>query len=497
MQKVMAQVASELPRNIGAAQRMLTFVSDALQFIGNVRYNAFLYLRPNYHVNNIVGAPFILHATLGTENAPSPYDFYHAGRAMEKGVGRAIGASSNDRAFIDAAGRPFTYGDLREIGVNSGLFKTEQQVLFSKGSLEEIIKVAEEMNVPKPIRAALSDAMNWPADVGNSTDNLWRMTSFIKAVREGKPITVAQEIGKKSLYDFGSLTAPERAFASRFLIFYTFSRVAAEQLAKTLGNPASLSRFLKQAQLAKNASEILYEASGGKDYDATRFLMKDKDLSKIAFSPKYVGTTKYLQFSPTLFASQDSFLTLAGILYAQTPLEVPFGGETGMLQFLDPFLKEAVAIMPEDEEKRRADRLRLVDPKQVALLQTVGGLPLFGDIIGEMTAIEPSRDTTVTYAGSEWQLDAASYGRYKELKRWANIAGLQSTANYYGQAFTDVRLPGRENIPSALGFGGRAVITPEQQEAAVLEKQAQDIGEIKRAREEQMKVKTVKEIKNK
>ena len=497
MQKVMTQVASELPRNIGSAQRMFEAVSTALQFIGNVRYNAFLYLRLNYHVNNIVGAPFILHATLGTENAPLVTDFYHAGRSMEKLIGRVIGGASNDFAFIDKAGRPFTYGDLREIGVNSGLFKTEQQVLFSKGSLEEIIKVAEEMNAPKPIRAKLSDAMNWPSDVGNSTDNMWRMASFIKAVREGKPLTVAQEIGKKSLYDFGSLTGPEKAFASRFLIFYTFSRVAAEQLAKTLGNPASLSRFLKQAQLAKNASEIVYEASGGKDYDVTRFLMKDKDLSKIAFSPKYVGTTKYLQFTPSLFASQDSFLTLAGILYAQNPLEVVAGGETGMAQFLDPLLKEGIATMPEDEQQKRADRLRLVDPRQVALLQTVGALPLFGDIIGEMTAIEPSRDTTVTYAGSEWQLDAPSYARYKELKRLASVAGLQSTANYYGQAFTDVRLPGRENVASALGFGGRAVVTPEQQEAAVLERQAQDIGEIKRGREEQMKVKAVKEIKNK
>jgi hypothetical protein len=157
-------------------------------------------------------------------------------------------------------------------------------------------------------------------------------------------------------------------------------------------------------------------------------------------------------------------------------------------------LKEAIAIMPEDEQQRRADRLRLVDPKQVALLQTVGGLPLFGSIIGEMTPIVPSRDTTVTYAGSEWQLDAASYGRYKELKRWANVAGLQSTANYYGQALTDVRLPGRENLAAATGFGGKAVVTPEQQELAVLKRQAEDIGEIRRAREEQAEVKAVKEI---
>jgi hypothetical protein len=503
--KVMTQVASELPRNLGAAQRIKEVVFNALQFIGNVRYNAFLYLRPNYHVNNVVGAPAILHATLGTENAPLVTDFYHAGRSMENGIGRVIGRSSNDRAFIDAAGRPFTYGDLREIGVNSGLFKTEQQVLFSKGSLEEIIKVAEGMN-PKPpqkVMAALRDAATWPAEVGNSTDNFWRMASFIKAVREGKPLTVAQEIGKKSLYDFGSLGPAERAFASRFLIFYTFARVAAEQLAKTLGNPASLSRFLKQAQFTKNASEILYEASGGKDYDVTRFLMKDRDLSKIAFSPKYVGTNKYLQFTPTLLAGQDSFMTLAGILYAQNPLEVVAGGETGLFQFLDPFLKEAVANMPEDEQQRRADRLRLVDPRQIALLQTVGALPLFIDTVvgvdvtggmGKLTAIEPSRDTTVTYAGSEWQLDAASYGRYKELKRWAAVAGLQSTANYYGQVFTDLRLPTRQNLEAATGFGAKAVVTPEQQELAVLERQVEDIGAIRRAREEQAQVKTVKEI---
>lgn len=496
-QKVMDQVASELPRNIGASQRILEATADALQFIGNVRYNAFLYLRPNYHVNNIVGAPAILHATLGTENAPLVTDFFHAAKSMEDGIGRAVGGSSNDLAFIDRSGRPFTYGDLREIGVNSGLFKTEQQVLFSKGSLDAIIDVAEEMSVPPGVMSALKSAAAFPADVGNSTDNLWRMSSFIKALREGKPVTVAQEIGKKSLYDFGSLTQVERDFASRFLIFYTFSRVAAEQLAKTLGNPASLSRFLKQAQLSKNINEILYEASGGKDTDVQRFLLKDKDLSRIAFNPKYVGTTKYLNFSPSLFASQDSFMTLAGILYAQNPLEVVAGGETGAFQFLDPLIKEFVAIIPEDEVKKRADRLRLVNPRQVALLQTVGGLPLFSDIIGPLVPIEPSRDTTVTYAGSEWQLDPASYARYKELNRFASVAGLQSTANYYGQLFTDVRMPGRENIMAAAGFGGRAVITPEQQEAAVLERQAQDIGEIKRAREEQMKVKTVKEIKNK
>ena len=492
---IMEAIVKDLPRNSGALQRATAALSDALQMIGNVRYNAFLYLRPNYHVTNIVSAPLILHATLGVEGAPLLPDFYHATRAMQSTVGKVVGAADNSIAFIDKAGRPFTYADLRELGVNSGLFKTEQQVLFSKGSLNAVIEDAKSLgaSIPKKVLAALNDAAGWPADWANSTDNFWRMSSFIKALREGKPVTVAQEIGKKSLFDYGSLTAAERAFASRFLIFYTFSRVAAEQLVKTLGNPASAARFVKQAAITRDVGKMVYDHAGGEEYDVRRLYMKDRDLAKAFWPSEKVGLNEYLKFTPSA-PSIDSFMQIAGILYARSPGEVVAGSETGMAQFLDPLLKEVIAIAPEEgDAKRRADRLRLVDPKHVASLTATQTLPLFTSIFGEMTPIEPGKETAITYNDSEWQLSPEGYRLYKEFNRWAQVAGLASTVNYYGQL--GIEAPGRGTAAKMLGFGAQERPSPEAQEQAVLKMQAEAVREREKLRKEQEALRVKKEIK--
>jgi len=523
---IMQAVIKDLPRNSGALQRATAAFSDALQFIGNVRYNAFLYLRPNYHVMNIVSAPLILHATLGIEGAPLFPDFYHATRAMQSSTAPAVaagtvaggivgaglgpvagvaagtavggavkriaGAADNTIAFIDKAGRPFTYADLRELGVGSGLFKTEQQVLFSKGSLDAVIEEAERLRVPQRVKQTILSPASWPADWANSTDNFWRMSSFIKALREGKPVTVAQEIGKKSLFDFGSLTAAERAFASRFLIFYTFSRVAAEQLVKTLGNPASAARFVKQAAVTRDIGKMVYEHAGGEEYDVRRFYMKDRDLARAFWPSEKVGLNEYLKFTPSA-PSVDSFMQIAGILYARNPGEVVAGAETGIFQFLDPLLKEIIAIAPEEgEAKRRADRLRLLDPKHVAALTATQTLPLFTSVFGDLTPIEPGKETAITYNDSEWQLSPDGYRLYKEFTRWAQVAGLMSTVNYYGQL--GVEAPGRGTVPKMLGFGAQERPSPEAQEQSVLEMQAQAVSEREKLRKEQDALRVKKEI---
>ena len=489
---IMQAVIKDLPRNSGALQRATVALSDALQFIGNVRYNAFLYLRPNYHVMNIVSAPLILHATLGIEGAPLFPDLYHATRAMQSTVGKVVGAADNTIAFIDKAGRPFTYADLRELGVGSGLFKTEQQVLFSRGSLDAVIEEAERLRVPQRVKQTILSPLSWPADWANSTDNFWRMSSFIKALREGKPVTVAQEIGKKSLFDFGSLTPAERAFASRFLIFYTFARVSAEQLTKTLGNPASAARFVKQAAVTRDIGKMVYEHAGGEEYDVRRFYMKDRDLARAFWPSEKVGLNEYLKFTPSA-PSIDSFMQIAGILYARNPGEVVAGAETGMAMFLDPLLKEIIAIAPEEgEAKRRADRLRLLDPRHVAALTATQTLPLFTSVFGDLTPIEPGKETAITYNDSEWQLSPDGYRLYKEFTRWAQVAGLMSTVNYYGQL--GIEAPGRGTVPKMLGFGAQERPSPEAQEQSVLEMQAQAVSEREKLRKEQDALRVKKEI---
>ena len=484
---VMQKIYSELPKNEGAAQKAIAGVWNALQYAGNIRYNAFLYLRPNYHTMNVVTAPLILHSTLGIENAPLLPDFYHATRAMQSGVGKAVGAADSTIAFIDKAGRPFTYGEIRDLGIRSGLFKTEQQVLFSQGSLEAVIKDAESLGaaVPKRVINALKDPLNWPADWANSTDNFWRMSSFIKGLREGKPVTVAQEIGKKSLFDFGSLGPKERAFASRFLIFYTFARVSAEQLVKSLGNPAAFSRFVRQAAITRDVGKLVYDHAGGEEYDVRRLYLKDKDLARIFWPNEKVGLYEYTSFTPGA-PSIDSFMTIAGLLYARTPLEVVAGTQTGLGQFADPLLKEIVLSAPErGDQERRADKLRLVDAKRIAALNTVGGLGVFTSVFGPITPINPTKETTTTYNDQEWQLTPDGYRLYKEFNRWSQVAGLASTGDYYSQLAPGLQLPGRDITAKALGFGAQERPTATVQEQAVLKMQSEAISERAKLREEQ------------
>jgi hypothetical protein len=482
--KVLEQIYTELPRQGDSAQKVATFIDDALKFIGGVRYNAFLYLRPNYHVGNIVTAPLIIHSTLGIENSPSLPDLYHATRTMQSGAGKAVGSTDNTVAFIDSVGRPFTYGDLRDMGTRSGLFKTEQQVLFSPGSLEEVSKEANKMGSPQPVLDALKTASNWPADWGNSTDNFFRMSSYIKALREGKPITVAQEIGKKSLFDFGTLTDAERAFASRYLIFYTFSRVAAEQLVKTLGNPASLSRVMKQAAVSRDLNAMLYEHAGGKRYDIRRFYMQDSDLARIFWPSEDVGMTQFTSFTPGN-PTIDSFMTIAGLLYARDTLEIGFGTETGLARFADPLIKEGLEVVREEKQKdKRAERLRLADARHVGLMTSLGTLGIFTSAFGELTPIEPARDTTITYNGKEWQLSPEGYDLYKQFNTWASTAGLMSTVNYYGQIPEGLDQPGRDRFAKMAGFGAQQRPGPAGQEQSVLKSQAKAVQERTKMREE-------------
>jgi hypothetical protein len=502
---VMQKIYSELPKNEGAAQKAIAGVWNALQYAGNIRYNAFLYLRPNYHTMNVVTAPLILHSTLGIENAPLLPDFYHATRAMQSGVGKAVGAADNTVAFIDKAGRPFTYGEIRDLGVRSGLFKTEQQVLFSQGSLEAVIEDAESLfklepgkfvgtTSPREVLRSLKDPQNWPADWANSTDNFWRMSSFIKGLREGKPVTIAQEIGKKSLFDFGSLGPKERAFASRFLIFYTFSRVSAEQLVKSLGNPAAFSRFVRQAAVTRDVGKLVYDHAGGEDYDVRRLYLKDKDLSRIFWPSEKVGLYEYTSFTPGA-PSIDSFMTIAGLLYARTPLEVVAGQQTGLGQFADPLLKEFILAAPErGDQERRADKLRLVDAKRVAALNTVGGLGVFTSVFGPITPINPTKETTATYNDQEWQLSPEGYRLYKEFNRWSQVAGLASTGDYYSQLAPGLQLPGRDITAKALGFGAQERPTATVQEQAVLKMQSEAISERAKLREEQQETQIKKSM---
>jgi hypothetical protein len=506
-QPVLNEIAKNLPKNTPAFQKAVKGLYDLLELVGNVRYNLFLYTRPAYHTTNAVTAPAIIHATLGIENAPGAADFGYAARAMQRGpVGMAVGASGDQIAFVDGIGRPFTYGDIRRLGVDSGIFKTEQQVLFNRGSYEKVIEDAAQMGLnPGAVRKVGSILASMPADVANSTDNFWRMSSFIGAIRRGAPIEVAQEIGKKSLFDYGSLNPVERAFASRLFIFYTFSRLQAENVVKLLGSTNGAARFVRQAAVTRDLQSLTYEYTGGKDYDIRRFYMKDRDLSRLFTVGEKIGLSEYTNFSPSI-PSIDSFMQIAALLYARNPIELTFGTQTGGGQFLDPLIKsgiDASSEKPASDAQRRADRLRLMAPEHVAALTNADSMPTASFLFGEMTPLIPSRETSKTYNDKEWQLTPEGYGLYKTMRTMFQIGGIESSLNYWAP-IGDVIIPGSEqNIGrpgKSVGLQATGLLSSQErptlsaQEEAVLRTQRDELQKREKFRADQQQMMELQQL---
>jgi hypothetical protein len=500
-QPVLNEIAKNLPKNTPAFQKVVKGLYDLLELVGNVRYNLFLYTRPAYHTTNAVTAPAIIHSTLGIENAPGAADFGFAVRAMQRGpVGNVVGASGDQIAFVDGIGRAFTYGDLRRLGVDSGIFKTEQQVLFNQGSYEKVIEDAAQMGInPGVVRKLGGVLLSMPADVANSTDNFWRMSSFIGAIRRGAPIEVAQEIGKKSLFDYGSLNPVERAFASRLFIFYTFSRLQAENVVKLLGSTNGAARFVRQAAVTRDLQSLMYEYTGGKDYDIRRFYMKDRDLSRLFTVGEKIGLSEYTNFSPSIPAI-DSFMQIAALLYARNPIELTFGTQTGGGQFLDPLIKsgiDASSEKPTSDAQRRADRLRLMAPEHVAALTNADSMPTASFLFGEMTPLIPSRETSKTYNDKEWQLTPEGYDLYKTMRTMFQIGGIESSLNYWAP-IGDVIIPGSEqNIGrpgKSVGLQASGLLSSQErptlsaQEEAVLRTQRDELQKREKFRADQQQM---------
>lgn len=491
-QQVFRTVAESIPQSQSGFQQAVAAVASATQLMGNVRYNMFLYSRLAYHSVNILTAPFILHSTLGIEGFPKFHALCDAARAMERGpIGKALGAADTAVAFRDAAGRVFTYEDLRDLGLRSGSMKTEQQVLFSGGVQEAIAEEARRMeaasgrSMPKAVVDRFTDVLSIPAEFANSTDNFWRMSSLAEALRQGKPVTVAQEIAKKSLFDFGSLTGPERVVASRFFIFYTFARVSAEQTARMMGSTEGAARFAKQAAVTRDVSALMASVTGDEEFDVRRFYLSDKQFTRVQLAQTQVGSNQFVQLFPSI-PSQDSFMTMMGILYAASPVEMVTGTKTGLGQYLDPFLKYAVEQAPESlEYQRRADKLRIMDPRHVAAICNTNSMLPSCMFFGDIAPLNPTRDTTATYMDKEWQLSEAGFQRYKTMAKTAEFMGLTSMTAYYTPLLVGeekLQLPGKDRLSSAIGVPYLSVVTPEQQEAAVLKKQA----DIMRQREMQI-----------
>ena len=491
---VMEALGKNLPKNKKVAQRFVDAVWSSLELLGQIRYNTMLYFRPAYHLVNLVTAPFMVHAIAGMEGQ----SYLPAYLIAAETIGRKVVSRDLDAiAFVSDTGKPYTHRDILDLGINSGLLKSEQQVLFAQGTLDSIIEDVFKMKGVGPGRRipGFSDYVpkgkegwklagkyiaNIPAEVASGSDNLFRTASLVQALKSGKPASVAQDIAKKSLLDYGTLSAAEREFASRFFLFYSFSRTMAEGIIKSIGNPAAAARFAKQAGLLKDVQRLVWEQSGGDDYDYKRFYQADKDLTRVAMATdKNIQGTRYDRMFPP-FAHLDGFMQVANLIWQKDFTKVIVGTETGGGQWLDPLIKEIMTTNLPGSIKKRAEDKRLMAPEHVAAWHLAPDA--FEAVFGELTPLLMDKETTTTYKDREWQLSPEGYRTYSTMAKAAELAGLQSAYKSLSPTiFSGIERPqveGQvEGTLEAFGMKAQAKMTLAQQEEAMLKDSAKTAQE--------------------
>jgi len=517
IQPILEAFARQINNNTQAplGQKLLEGFLKVLQTAGRIRYGAMLAARPAYHTMNIISGPALMHGTIG-KNMPMPLDVALASKvvALNERPGLFKGVASinvptpldlldpklemvrrvdgeNTILFKDKFGKPYTARDVLNIGIRSGAFKTEQQVLFNLQNFDEVVKMTEKMGLPQGYwtnwKADIMEAGGNLTDFANATDNTYRTAALIKALRAGLPEDVGKTIGRRSLFDYGSIGEVEKAIVSRFLMFSSFARLQGEQLIKALGSTAGASRFVKQMAFAKDTNKFVYEAAGGEDYDTNRILTTDKNQMKYRWPANLkIGTSEAIrmtQASP--YPQGDSFMQIVNLLYQASPTRMLSSPETGVAQFLAPEIQTFVKEMTERQKKTRKQKLKLVDPRHMLMWNMFP--EFFESTFGPVKRLEPSDETSTTYNGAEWALvDPDGYDRYAYMERWAPAIGLKSVYDAYSPLFegegreVDVPIQGGESAKKLFGFGNQVVLTPSQAESGVLKRQSEELNLIQK-----------------
>lgn len=231
-------------------------------------YNAFYYynilsLNPRFHGVNNLTAPLIAYYTTG--RAINPGKFVESAQIMLLGKPGGVRAESRLVPVVtDRLGNIYTRGQLYDLSVKSGIFKSQINTEVTRDFIADCNATVGRMSavenkylsgantVRKKFTTLPNEILGDP--LAAFTDNIWRMNSIRNALENGSTIDEALQFGRRSLFDYGDLTAAERVISRNFFVFYNYYRQSIVQFVKNFAqNPG---RMVKLMRLAKSTSDI-------------------------------------------------------------------------------------------------------------------------------------------------------------------------------------------------------------------------------------------------
>lgn len=206
------------------------------------------YLIPNasYFMFNFLGAPFQMQLTLGARGMGKALSSWVTepgvtGGALMRmsrwGIGTA--APGARRAFTAADGRVYTEAAVASMAEKFGLDTSLARVETSRDMINDVMRMDRRaMGIAvskKPLAAAAQrtkEAADFVMDnlieVAHASDQFFRMSVFVRALKEGQDPAAAALKARAALYDYGALTKWERFTMRTIFTFYTWMRKDAD-----------------------------------------------------------------------------------------------------------------------------------------------------------------------------------------------------------------------------------------------------------------------------
>lgn len=463
-----------------AASRALRWTIDS--------YNSFYYygmlsLSPRFHGVNNLTAPLITYYTTG--RVANPFKAPEAANVLLLGAPKrtqefiasegavATMISRNKVVVTDRLGNSYTRGQLFDLAMKNGIFKSQINTEVAGNFIEEANVILGNISGAEKARrvafAAPREVLGDP--LAAFTDNVWRMESMIGALRNGSTIEDALQVGRKSLFDYGDLFEWERFLSRNFFVFYNYFRQTIVQgMTNIFANPGRMIRLFRGAT---QPSRIMI---GEENYqDLAYYFPQDAATARMVAALEPAAQAKegvFVQFP--MMPHADVLKIAAGVLtdpigWAIGPAPITEAGrreytEGIIAARLGPLTKAGFALFFTDTPLTNLLEMRMkknrIPPEHVAAWDALPGDAVKTGILsyfGAEVKDAPKEGEENSYKGKIYVLDDDGFARYQAWLTAAQGAGTIRSFNDWSKIVGGAQLSGAypetswERLMSATG----------------------------------------------
>jgi hypothetical protein len=402
-------------RDANTAARVLGRISDAIGTLRNTKYTFMLNLRPRFHGMNFLTAPFIMMSTIGgeaTASAMKPKNWMQGawlsalssdtmGGDLLRKTTILQDSRLNAVAFVDVAGRAYTYRDLADIVSTGGILKSQKGLSSAQEAVSKankaflqkgLIENMKSKNLIPSVDNAIGNIVDATSAFAEWSDGAFRSSVLIDSLKKGEDVSQALQKAREALFDYGKMSDFEKKYINSWMAFYSFQRAAAiNVLTNLVENPT---RLANQMKLTKGyvwgehdrKTKDLYE----KEYTQSRPLWKIID---------GVDKERYASYLPGMPVADSVFL-LSKVFFAlwNRELSQAFSLQTDRM---DPLLK-AVTGGNQTTKKMVYDQ-GYIDPRDIAWMKATGTFDNFEALFGQLRR-DPAKPGEPSWGGMKYSM---------------------------------------------------------------------------------------------